>query len=412
MNILIVNKYYFISGGPERYLFTISPSLEQEGHNVFPLALKVSKNLDSDSSNYFLDSPFGEDVAQLGEARLTLFDKLKLAFSTVYSFKAKKSIKKIIRDKEIDVVYLLNICNYITPSVIDGSKELNVPVVMRLSDFNFICSSYHFMRNGKICTKCKQSTINALKYRCVRGSLFQSLARVLAINAHRFSGVYKKVDAFVCPSRLMAKELVQFGMHEDKVKYVPSFVNTQNFKPRLASEGYALFYGRLSREKGVDILIDAWQLLGEDAPHLRIIGSGDSEAMLKKIVLENGIKKISFESFLGENEVRDIVDASSFVLVPSVCHDNAPMVVFEAMALGKAVIASRVGGIINQVVDGETGILVPPGDPVAIAEAVRFLTSNPVHNSEMGASARKRAEDVFGPEVHLAAINKIFNDIV
>lgn len=412
MNILIVNKYYFISGGPERYLFTISSSLEKNGHNVFPFALKVNKNLYSEHSDYFLDSPFDGGVAQLGEARLTLIDKFRLVLRTIYSYRARKAIKEIICEKEIDVVYLLNICNYITPSVIDGAKELNVPVVMRLSDFNFICSSYHYMRDGQICMKCKGSTLNALRYRCVRGSLFQSLARVLAINAHRLSGVYKRVDAFVCPSRLMAKELEQFGMLENKVNYVPSFVDTQSFKSSMVDEEYALYYGRLSTEKGVDILIDAWQLLGEDAPHLRIVGSGDAELMLKQLVLEKGINTISFEPFLGEEEVKKIVDASSFVLVPSVCHDNAPMVVFEAMALGKAVIASSVGGIIDQVVDGETGILVPPGNAAAIAEAVQFLKNKPEHNLKMGVAARKRAEDVFGPEAHLAALNKIFNDIV
>lgn len=412
MNILIVNKYHFISGGPERYLFTISPALEKIGHNVYPFALKVNKNLHSDNSDYFLDSPFGEGAAQLGEARLTLIDKFKLALKTIYSYKAKKAIKAVIRDKKIDVVYLLNICNYITPSVIDGAKELGVPVVMRLSDFNFICSSYHFMRDGQICMKCKKNTANAIKYRCVRGSLFQSLARVIAINVHRLSNVYEKVDAFVCPSKLMAKELEQFGISGNKVKYVPSFVDTSSFKPSAANGEYVLYYGRLSIEKGVGVLIDAWSLLGEGAPILRIVGSGDAEAELKNIVAEKGIDTISFEPFLGEEQVREILNASSFVLVPSVCHDNAPMVVFEAMASGKAVIASSVGGIIDQVVDGETGVLVPPGDPASIAEAVDFLKKNPEKNAEMGIAARNRAEVVFGPEVHLTALDKIFSDIL
>lgn len=412
MNILIVNKYYFISGGPERYMFTITAALEKQGHNIFPLALKVNKNLHSEYSSYFIKSPFGEDVAMLGDAKLNFLDKIKLALTTIYSYRAKRAIKKIIDDKNIDVVYLLNFCNYITPSVIDGAKDLGVPVVMRLSDFNFICSMYHFMRNGSFCRKCKDSTINAIRYRCVRGSFFQSLSRVLAINMHRLMGVYKKVDAFVCPSVLMKNELEQFGMAESKVNYIPSFVDTKKFAPELSDKGYALYYGRLSREKGIDVLINAWQILGVDAPPLRIIGSGDAEDELKQQVIDSGLQNISFSPFLAEGEVREIVDACTFVLIPSVWPDNSPMVAYESMALGKPVIASSIGGLADQVVDGGTGLLVPPGDPVSIADAVRTMCNDPELRDRMGVAARERAVNVFNADNHLASLNKIFSDVV
>ena len=412
MNILIVNKYYFISGGPERYMFTISAALERQGHNVFPLALKVNKNLHSEFSSYFIKSPYGEDAAMLGDANLNLLQKIKLAVTTIYSYRAKRAIKKIIKDKNIDIVYLLNFCNYITPSVIDGAKDLGVPVVMRLSDFNFICSSYHFMRDGSFCTKCKGGTLNAVRYRCVRGSFFQSLSRVLAINIHRLTGVYKKVDAFVCPSRLMKNELEQFGMSESKVNYIPSFVDTRKFSPELSDEGYALYYGRLSREKGINILINAWEKLATDAPPLRIVGSGDAEDELKQQVMDSGLKNISFSPFLSESEVREIVDASSFVLIPSVWPDNSPMVGFESMALGKPIIASNLGGLADQIVDGSTGFLVPAGDPVSIADAVRVMCDDPELRDRMGAAARERAVNLFNADNHLASLTDIFNEVV
>ena len=371
----------------------------------------MSANVESEYSDYFVDSPFGDGAAKLGEAELNLFLKLKLAFTTIYSWNAKTKIKKVIQDYNIDVVYLLNICNYMTPSVIDGAKSVGVPVVMRLSDFNFTCSSYHYMREGKICTACKKNTLNAIKYKCVRGSFFQSLARVLAINAHRVLGMYKNVDAFVCPSKLMKRELVEFGIDEGRVNYLPSFVDANDFKPNYDNKGYALFLGRLSKEKGVNVLIEAWRILGDAAPMLHIVGSGELELAFKGLVTQYGLTNIIFKPFMAEAAVREEISQCSFVVIPSLCHDNAPMVAFESMASGKSIIASKVGGLVDQVVDGKTGLLVPPNNPQLLAEAVLVISKDSAATVAMGRLARERAESVFSSEQHITSLNKIFMNV-
>jgi len=408
MNILIVNKYYFVSGGQERYMFAVVRALESDGHKVVPLALKLDCNRESPYSHYLLKPPFGGNIAKLGEAKLSIFGKLKLAWRTLHYPSARRAVSRIIEQEHIDVVYLLNICNYIGPDVIAGAKDKGVRVVMRLSDFNFVCASYHYMREGKICMECKKNLFNAVLHNC-RGSMMQSMIRTAAISLHKYSRIYHKVDAFVCPSKIMKSELQCFGLPQEKIHLLPSFMEMEDQGDSIDIAGrYVLYFGRLSREKGVDVLIKAWQLLGSNAPPLRVVGSGEEEETLKKMSADYKLGTVEFEPFLGREEVMNRIRECAFVVIPSVCHDNAPMAALESMALGKVIVASQVGGLPDQVQDGETGLLVPAGDPQALANAVTILMNDQERLAVMGKMARNRATYAFSQELHMKKLLAIF----
>jgi len=389
-------------------MFTVIDALKDEGHNVIPLALAVDRNRDSIYEHYFLKSPFGPSNAMLSEAKLSIAEKFKLANRAIYYPAARRAVKKIIERERIDVVYLLNICNYISPSIIDGAKDMGVRTIMRLSDFNFICASYSFQRNGKICMECKNNLMKGIRYKCVRGSRLQTMARTAAIAFHRYSGVYKKVDAFVCPSRLMARELLDFGIERERVHYVPSFVKLVENNGARGKGRYALYFGRISKEKGVEVLVDAWRLLGGGAPILRIIGSGPEEVLLRKLVDDYQLENVEFLPFLEHKVMMDHLRSCAFVVIPSVCHDNAPMAAIEAMAQGKVVVASRVGGLPDQVQDGVNGVLVQPGDARALANAITTLIGDPDRMDAMGDAARLSAERYFNQQAHMNKLLAIF----
>jgi glycosyltransferase involved in cell wall biosynthesis len=405
MNILIANKYYFVTGGPERYMFSVIGLLRENGHKVVPFTLKSRENQQSEYDHYFMDSPLGKDITHFDNAKLTILDKIKLTQNAIYSFSAKQKIKQIIKKEDIDVVYLLNICNYLSPSIIDAAKEMNVKVVMRLSDFNFICSSYMYFRDGKPCDLCQQSVLNAVKYKCMRGSLSLSAARAMTITLHRWLGVYKKVDSFIAPSSRMCQALEQFGIPPEKINHIHSFLDTDVYAPSVSNDGYALYFGRLSSEKGVDVIIKAWEILGNQAPKLKIVGSGDEEDRLKNMAASLGLTNIDFLPFTTtQTELIEILSNCAFAIIPSLWEDNSPMAAYEAMSCGKPVIASDLGGLKDQVIDGTTGYLFRYGDSHALANAVKKLYESDGLIGTFGFNARKRMESEFSKENHYKSL--------
>jgi glycosyltransferase involved in cell wall biosynthesis len=408
MNILIVNKYFFVSGGPERYMFSVMDLLEHQGHKVVPLALRLEQNQPSPYTHYFLPSPVDEEASHFRDFSLRLADKIRLTARAIYYPTARRRVAEIVRREKIEVVYLLNICNYISPSVIAGAQEAGARVVMRLSDFNFVCASYHLFCNGQMCTACLRGMRHAIKYHCMRGSLSLSVVRVLAMKLHQIGGIYQKVDAFIAPSKFMAETLIEFGMPAERVYYVPSFVDLDTYQPRFEPGEYVLYFGRLDVDKGVDVLLRAWHLLGEKAPPLRIVGAGEAEQELKRLADALPVANVQFQGFVGKEELLELIRGAAFVVGPSLWPDNSPMAVYEAMACGKAVIGSRLGGLLDQIEEGSTGVLVPAGDAKALAQAVQRLWDNPIQVRAMGEAGRQRMEIVFSPAKHLTALENIF----
>jgi glycosyltransferase involved in cell wall biosynthesis len=408
MNVLIVNKYFFVRGGPERYMFSVIDLLERAGHKVVPLAVRFSRNEPSPYSGDFLSPPAYEDEERYPDFSLGIAGKLRLLARSIYSLQARRRVVRAVCREKIDVVYLLNICNYISPSVIDGARWAGARIVLRLSDFNFVCASYHFLRDNRMCTLCLESLRHALRYRCARGSLKLSLARVLAMQAHRLAGLYEKIDAFVAPSGFMAETLGRFGAPRERIHHVPSFVDMVDY-PRATDPGDSVLYcGRLDPEKGVDVLLRAWSLLGAEAPPLRILGTGEAEAELKRLAAELGLANVRFEGFVGQAALRRAMQEARIVLVPSLWPENSPMAVYEAMACARPVIASDIHGLREQIESGVSGVLVPPGDAAALAQASRQLWHQPSRAVEMGLMARRRMERHFSSERHLEALLKVF----
>jgi glycosyltransferase involved in cell wall biosynthesis len=402
-----------MSGGPERYMFSVIELLKKNGHKVIPLTLKLSKNNFSEYSHYFLPPVFGDQISHFKDAKLSFFDKLRLLSTAMYSLTALRRVREVVKREAIDVVYLLNICNYISPSVIQGAKDAGASVVMRLSDPNFICASYIHFREGQVCFKCQQDgVINALRHRCVRGSLSLTLARALTIKFHQLIGIYKKVDGFVAPSRFLVKSLIDAGLPKERIFYVPSFVDLNLYEPQFKIGKYVLYFGRLSEEKGVEVLLNAWSTFGVKGPPLLIVGNGEDKNKLLQIRNQLGLKNVEFKNFVNQKELIDIIKKCAFVVIPSLCHDNSPMVAYETMACGKPLIASKLGGLADQVENNVSGFLVSPGEPEELARAVQKLWTNPELIRRFGMSARERMEVLFSPDNHLRSLEKIFNRCV
>src|ERR1051326_2333062 len=173
MNILICNNRYFPSSGTESYLFGITALLEKHGHTVVPLAANYRQTVETPYQKYFVPPPVDAESVYFRQYkdRLTLRKRVGLAARAAYFRTAREAAAQAIEEQHIDLVYLLNTVNVLSPSIIDAAHARGVPVVMRLSDFNLLCPAYLFLREGNICQECLGGYHHALQHRCLQGSL-------------------------------------------------------------------------------------------------------------------------------------------------------------------------------------------------------------------------------------------------
>ena len=416
MNILIANNRYFISGGPERYLFGIKERLEKCGHRVIVFSNRYAQNCPSPYQDYFMPSPVQENAVYFREFRLTPWKSLELLGRASYSFEAKRRVERLIQVEKPDIAYLLAIANYISPSVIDVFRKYQIPVVMRLSDYNLVCPAYNLFRDGQVCQECLTVGLwRAIQHRCLQGSRLVSLARVVSMSLHRIVRLYDKVDLYIAPSKHLLKVMQQAGIPSHKLVHLPSFVEIPENTLDTRSENMILYVGRLSPGKGVEILIRAFGKLKHSYPHARLVIAGEitpEGERLQALVNQYQIEGINFVGYASKEMLAQLYQAASFSVVPSLWFDNTPMSVYESQSYARAVIASRIGSLPEQVIDGVNGLLFDPGDPEDLKEKMAILLDDPLKSQAMGQYARERLAAELSPERHLEQLTSLFQTLV
>lgn len=408
MNIAIANRRYFESTGPERYLFGIKKMLEDDGNFVFPFSVKRKGNYECMGSEYFVNPPSGEDVLFYKDYTVTKRQALKIFCNAIYSFEAKGKMHRLLEEKKINLLYLLSIVNDISPSIIDAAYSMKIPVIMRISDYYLLCPEYRFLRDGKICQECFQGLYHALRYKCVQGDFAPTFTRVISMYIHKWLNIYDKVSYFITPSDCMKQNMIRGGFPEGKVIFIPSFFDVSDKEPCYENKGYILFFGRISKDKGVLILLEAINKGKIDIPVFIAGESPDSTLNeLKDYVLKNNLKNIHFVGFKKGKDLEETIKGALFTIVPSIWLDNSPMSVMESMAYGKPVIGTDIGGISEQITE-ECGMKFSLGNSEELAFKIKHMLSNPLKITEMGMKARERVEKVYAPEIHYESLTKVF----
>ena len=411
MKIITANKYHFLNGGAERYMLSLTEELRNQGHEVIPFGIRYDRNIPTDYDEYFIAPAGSGDQIRLNRQEGGALTRLRIAARAVYSLEAKSLMNRLVSDTNPDLLYCLNIVNHMSPSIIDSAAKHGVPVVMRLSDYNLVCPSYLCLREGSVCTECYAGYHRALKYKCIYGSMSATACRVIAMYAHKWLGLYDKVGAFVTPAKTLRHALIKCGFPEEKVHYIPTFVNISNWNPCYENHGYILYFGRLTPEKGINVLIDAYCASGVSDP-LVVVGDGNPDyvAGLKLKVPENMRERIHFVGEKSGEELRDVVRYAKYVVVPSVCFDNSPNVVYESFAAGKPVVGSAIGGIQEQV-NSNVGMLVKPGDVTELAQALQSLSADTERLELLGRNARRLVEEEHNVKTHIERLLRLFGEV-
>lgn len=408
MRILIVNYRYFISGGPEKYMFNVKKLLEQYGHEVIPFSVHSNKNEETEYSKYFVEPIGGKDATYFEEVRKTPKSIWQMLTRSIYSVEVRKAIQKEIREVKPDLVYIIHFVNKLSPSVIIGAKKMGLPVVLRLSDYFLLCPRFDFMYKKKVCEECLlHGYRSCIKKRCVKNSLFASSVRVFSMKVHNLFHIYKNVDAFITPSEFLKKKLVTNGFEEEKIACIPTFTTSRSEvgKPQIGT--YGLYFGRITEEKGVETVIRAYEKL-PDYP-VKIMGDDTTnEAIrLKQYVADKGLNNIKFLGFKAGKKLEEMIKGARFVLIPSIWYDNLPNTALEAFQYSKPVLASDIGSLPELVIDGYNGYLFEPGNAEELAQKIKLFDdeSRVVY---MGGNSRIRLADKFSPQSHYDALINVF----
>jgi glycosyltransferase involved in cell wall biosynthesis len=422
MRILLANYRYFVSGGPERYMFNVADALENHGHEVIPFSIQYKRNQPTPYRHYFVRPLAGRDEIYFREQKLNPKTIRRTLMRLFYAQDVEKAVTRLIDDTQPQIAYILHYLRKLSPSLLVGIKKAGLPIVVRLSDYAMLCPQVHFLRKNTPCELCiGGNLLPSIKYRCVQDSLAASVLNALATQYHKGMRYFDLVDVFVTTTRFMYQKMIAAGYPEQRLCYIPTFVNSTRFRPshKGAKEDYIAYAGRLDQIKGVHVLIDALALLRAKCPSInlkvQIAGSGDGQYidLLKQQI--NRLDCGSSVKFLGELQAEQMVqflNKAFLSVVPSLWYENLPNTILESYACGTPVLASNLGSLPECVDEGRTGYLFSPGDANDLAERLAFCHDQPEKMVEMGQNARKVVETTYSKERHLERLETLFVELL
>jgi len=385
MNILIIHNHYKNRGGEDVVVEKEKDLLVSFGHNVTLFSVS-------------------NDIIQ------SLYGKIKVALNVPYNLYSKGQCSQIIARVKPEIVHVHNLFPILSPAIYDACHEAGLPVVQTLHNYRIICPGALLMRDGKICEQCiENSPYRAVINKCYRNSIFGTLAVARMIERQRsLNGWNTKVDRYIALTNFAKRKFVQGGIEEKRIVVKPNFTQIlETGHSTIDARREAIFVGRLSLEKGIDILIDAWC----NIPHvLSIVGEGYLKQKIIDAMLTS--KNINFEGRLVKVEVANKMKNSQFLVVPSTCYEGFPLVILEAFSYGLPVVCSNLGAMQEIVDDGYTGLHFRPGDAQDLADKCSWMFSHPEECLRMSQNARKEYLSKYTPDCNYTTLMGIYKTTI
>ena len=400
MRILYCNKYNFPFSGTEAYIFEAMRLLRAKGHETALFSMADDRGATTPFDHNFV--PHVDFKSQSG-----WFRKAALAAHAIYSPAARTRMRAMITEFRPDIAHVRNIYHHLSPSILWELKAQNVPVIYHLNDFKVLCPSYNLVFGAEACEACKGGAFwHALQKNCYPGTRERAVL-VAEAYVHRMIGTYRKcVDCFLAPSQFVRDKFVEHGWDPAKFEVLPHFQSLDHADPETSFAGPVLYFGRLSREKGIEDLIYAMRRLPN--VRLQIAGDGPERQSLERMCISLGTKNIEFAGHLEGADLQRTIAGSRFTVLPSHAYETLGKTILESHAHGKAVIASDLGSRRELIQEGKTGLLYKVGDIAALASAIEFLSAHPEMAATMGRAGKERAARGFTPETHYQALMSIY----
>lgn len=399
MKVLLINKFLYPKGGSETYVFKLGETLQRMGHEVQYFGMEHSDNVVGNAA--------GEYTQNVDFHSGSPLELISGSLNTVYSSQARKKIRKVLDDFKPDVCHLNNFNYQLTPSIIleivkwRKQNGRDCRIIYTAHDLQLVCPN-HLMLNpvtGEICEKCLGGKYhNCISGKCIHGSAAKSIFGAAEAYYWKAKKVYRYIDAVVSPSAFLAQKLATRSELKDKITVMQNFVGITKSE-KYPKGGYVLYFGRYSKEKGVETLLRAVDSL----PDVKFVfaGSGPLEQEIEK--RSNVVNRGFVE---GEELVR-LVSQADFSVVPSECYENCPFTVIESRVYGTPVLGADIGGIPELVDNGVNGELFESGNAEMLAAKIKELSAD---KAKLEVYAKKCFESAFfSAEKYCAMLTDIYS---
>lgn len=327
------------------------------------------------------------------------------AVSTIWAKRSTDDLDRLCKEFQPDVVHVHNTVPLISPSLYWAAVRRNIPIIQTLHNFRLICPQAMLLRDGKVCEDCiGKLPWRSVSRKCYRESAVQSAVLTGMLATHHVLGTYRdKVTRYIALNEFCKQKFIQSGMSPHLFRIKPNFVSSPAKQSQAARSG-GIFIGRLSPEKGLNVLTEALGLLG--GQDIKIVGKGPLEEEIGKTF------KDGYIGFKPAAEVQVLLQSAQFLVAPSTCYETFGLVAIEAFSCGTPVIASRHGGLGELVNDGVTGLLFNPGDARDLASKIAWARANPEAMAAMGNNARAEYEAKYTPGRNYEILRSIYEEAI
>jgi glycosyltransferase involved in cell wall biosynthesis len=386
MRVLIVHNQYQQAGGEDNVVRAESELLKSNGHDV-----EVWEENNNSIANGL--------------------DACMTALRCVYSIGAAREMGQRIAKLRPELVHVHNFFPRLSPSIYRVSLRVNVPIVQTLHNYRLLCPAATLQRDGRVCEECigKNVPWPSVRHKCYRGSVPASVAVANMLSIHNLAKTWNRgVTQFISLSEFGRNKFIQGGLAREKIAVKPNFVDPDPGIGR--GEGkFALFVGRLSQEKGIDVLLNAWRHMA-NPPRLKIIGDGPLASRVADAAAT--MPKIEWLGGRGRDEVLHGMGEATVLVFPSTWYEGFPLVLAEAFASGLPVIASGLGAMEEIVESGRTGRLFPPGQAESLARSVEWAFAHPERVKAMRMNARFEFLKKYTAKVNYAILENIYRSAI
>lgn len=385
MKILVINKFFTKKGGSEKYTFGLRDLLREHGHEVMDFSMSDIHNEPSKYAQYFMPPIDFEESKGF-------FDRLYKFAHLIYSRSAAKRLERLLQQEGVPEVAHLHNFNYqLTPSIIEVLNKYKVPTVWTIHDYKSVRPLHYKRKAGK----------------CAEQSLIKRFIIWLEFFYHtKITKNYFKIDRYITPSQFLYDLTIDAGFPKARVKQLYNYIDLSNIEPSYESSDYYVFVGRLIPEKGIWLLMDAFRKMPDRK--LKIIGDGPLKEEINEYLMKYEMTNVELLGAKYDQELNSIIKLSKALIFTSNCLENNPLVILEAMALGKPVVASRIGGVPEMIEDKVTGHLFDPTHEDQLITAVDRMEQEDL--AVMGRAARIKVETMADKEGHFNELIRIYHE--
>jgi glycosyltransferase involved in cell wall biosynthesis len=385
MKILLLHNRYQFAGGEDAVVEAEKNLLESNGHDVMLL----------EASNHDITGSL---------------QKVNAAVSAIYSFYSKQRVIQVITEFQPNIVHVHNFFPLFSPAVYYACHQARVPVVQTLHNYRLLCLNAYLFRQGKVCEDClgKPIPIPGIVNGCYKDSKTGSAIVAAMLSTHRTLQTWNRmVDSYIALTEFSRQKFIENNLPPEKIVVKPNFIPNPGLGN--GTGNYALFVGRLSPEKGINILLKAWKLIGNKLP-LKIVGEGPLSSEVIQAAKEND--SIDYVGRKSPEEVYKLLQEAKFLVFPSMWYEGLPRTIIEAYATGTPVIASNLGSMSSLIKDGLTGLLFQPGNIQDLVNKIDWSLKNPEKITQMRSYARAEFEEKYTPEKNYQMLMEIYNRLI